>query len=166
MQVPGLPLSSSSKKIKKIHPDKKFFYFSKWNFLTTNTPAPPKKNLIKLFYSPNLLAQKNVIKLFYTLDKTPLGETGYLSNLYYLLAAQASSFLIHPDIPNTVSQDTFGTLPLTVQYLCDLRDAMSRHWSPSTFHPTLPIEAEDFPRGAKYPKDVPLPTFLVFLQPV
>ena len=27
--------------------------------------------------------------------KTPLGETGCPSNLYYLLAAQASSFLIH-----------------------------------------------------------------------
>ena len=30
------------------------------------------------------------------LNKIPLGETGRLSNLYYLLAAQASSFLIHP----------------------------------------------------------------------
>ena len=28
-----------------------------------------------------------------TLNKTPLGETGCLNNLYYLLAAQASSFL-------------------------------------------------------------------------
>ena len=36
------------------------------------------------------------IKLFYALNKTPLGETGCLSNLYYLLAAQASSSLIHP----------------------------------------------------------------------
>ena len=36
------------------------------------------------------------IKLFYALNKTPLGETVYLSNLYYLLAAQASSSLIHP----------------------------------------------------------------------
>ena len=26
-----------------------------------------------------------LIKLFYTLNKTPLGETGCLSNLYYLL---------------------------------------------------------------------------------
>ena len=36
------------------------------------------------------------MKHFYTLNKTPLGETGCLSNLYYLLAFQASSFLIHP----------------------------------------------------------------------
>ena len=35
--------------------------------------------------------------------KTPLGESGCLSNLYYLLAAQVSSFLIHSPFPNTVS---------------------------------------------------------------
>ena len=35
-------------------------------------------------------------KPFYALNKTPLGETGCLSNLYYLLAAQASSFVIYP----------------------------------------------------------------------
>ena len=43
------------------------------------------------------------MKLFYALNKTPLRETGCLGNLYYLLAAQASSFLIHPPFPNTVS---------------------------------------------------------------
>ena len=53
---------------------KRFLYFGKWNFL----------------------AQKNLIKLFNTIYKTPLGETGCFSSLYYLLAAQASSFLIHP----------------------------------------------------------------------
>ena len=42
-------------------------------------------------------------KLFYTLNKTPLGETGCLSNLYYLLAAQKSSFLIHSPFPNIVN---------------------------------------------------------------
>ena len=41
--------------------------------------------------------------ILYTLNKTPLGETGCLSNLYYLLPAQAPSFLIHPLFPNTVS---------------------------------------------------------------
>ena len=110
--------------------------------------------------------RKNLIKLFYTLNKTPLGETGCFSNLYYLLAAQAYSFLIHPTFPKIVSQDTFGTLSLTVQYLCDLRDAMPGHWSPITSHPTLPREAKDFPRGSKYPNYVPLPTFLPYLQPV
>ena len=37
-----------------------------------------------------------MLKTFYALNKTPLGETGCLNNLYYLLAAQASAFLIQP----------------------------------------------------------------------
>ena len=43
---------------------------------------------------------------------------------------------------------------------------MLHNWSPSTSHPTLPREAEDFPRDGKHAKDVPLPTFLAYLQPV
>ena len=39
------------------------------------------------------------LKSFFPLDKTPLGETGCLSNLYYLLAAQASSFDSSPPLP-------------------------------------------------------------------
>ena len=35
-----------------------------------------------------------------------------------------------------VSQATFGYLLLTMQHLCDLRDAMPRHWSLSASHPT------------------------------
>ena len=58
-------------------------YFRKWSFLVL------KKNLFKLS-SP-----KKLNKTFYTLDKTPFWKTGCLSNLYYILAAQASSFLIH-----------------------------------------------------------------------
>ena len=57
--------------------------------------------------------------------------------LLFLLAVQAFSLLIHPTFPNTVSQNTYCTLSLTVQYLCDLQDTMSRHWSPSTSHLTL-----------------------------
>ena len=95
-----------------------------------------------------------------------MAETKCLNSLYYLLAAQVSSFLIHPAFPNTVSQDTFGTLPHTVQYLRDLQDAMPCHWSPSSSHPTLPKEAEDYPTSGKYPKDVPLPKVLAYLQPI
>ena len=73
------------------------------------------------------------------------------------------SIINSPSFLNTGSQDSFATLPLTVQYLCDLRDAMSRQWSPSTSQPTLPKEAEDFPRGVKYPKDMPLPTTFLFV---
>ena len=75
--------------------------------------------------------------------------------------------------PNTVSQDIFGTLPLSVQYLCDLRDTMLCHWLPSTSHRNLPREGfpnegfpRDFPRSGKYPKVVLLLTFLAYLQPV
>ena len=49
------------------------------------------------------LTPKNVIKIFYTVNKTSLGETGCSSNLYYLLTARASSFLICHPFPNTVS---------------------------------------------------------------
>ena len=55
-------------------------------------------------------SHKKLTKLFYTLNKTPFGETGCLSNLYYLLTVQASSFLIHFLFPNTIIQETFGTL--------------------------------------------------------
>ena len=65
---------------------KKFFYFGKWNFLGLSL-----KNVLyflwKFFYQ--------LKKSFSTLNKTRLGQTGCLSNLYYLLATQASSFLIH-----------------------------------------------------------------------
>ena len=73
------------KKIKKMHPEKKFLYFRKRNFLAT-------KKLNETFL--NFLASKNFIKLFDTLNKTPVGESGCLRSLY-LLAAKAFSFLIH-----------------------------------------------------------------------
>lgn len=74
-------------------------------------------------------------------------------------AAQTSSFLIHSIFLNTISQATFGTLPLTVQHLCLLT---GRHVTPSIDHqllPTqpLPTEAEDLPSGGEYPQDVSLP---------
>ena len=103
-----------------------------------------------------LSKSKNLIKLFYTLNKTPIGETGCLSSLYYLLAAQAPSFLIHPPFLNTGSQETFRTLLLTVQYSQDTM-SLCHHWSRSTYHPTLSREAEDFPRGGMYPEDVLCP---------
>ena len=75
-------------------------------------------------------------------------------------------FLIHLSFLYTVSQDAFRTLTLTAQYFCHLLDAMPRHWSPITSHPTLPREAKKFPRGGKFTKDLPLPTFLAYLHPV
>ena len=66
--------------------------------------------------------------------KTSLGETGCLSNLLFTGCSSIQVFN-SPLLLNTVSRDTFGTLPFTVQYLCDLRGAMPRHWSLSISHP-------------------------------
>ena len=133
-----------------------------WKNLFFSRKSPTlKKFLISNFYILwNFLALKDLITLFYTLNKTLLGETECLSNLYYLVATQASNFLIHLLFLNAVSQDTFGTLLHTVQYLFELWNVMSHHWSLSISHPTLPKEAEVFPRGGKYPKGVFLPPFL------
>ena len=60
----------------KNHSEKYFLYFGKWKFVEP-------KNRIKPFYTLNKL------------NKSPLGETEYLANFYYLLAAQAYSFLIN-----------------------------------------------------------------------
>ena len=70
-----------------------------------------------------------------------------------------------PSFPEHI-QDKFSTVLLPVKCLCNFLDAMPRYLSPSTSHPVLPREAEDFPRVGKNPKDVPLPTFLAYLQPV
>ena len=69
-------------------------------------------------------------------DKTPLGETGCLGNPYFLTGCLSIQFFDSLPFPPTVSQTTFGYLLLTVQYLCNLRDAMPRHWSPDASHPT------------------------------
>ena len=60
-----------------------------------------------------------------------------------------------PEVPTPISYNH-----------CGLRDAMPRQNAPVSF-PTQPIprKAEDFPRGGKYSKDVPLPTLLAYLQP-
>ena len=51
--------------------------------------------------------------------------------------------------------------------LCDLQDITPHQRSPLSFSFQLvPRVAQNFPRGGKYSKDVLLPTFLVYLQPV
>ena len=91
-----------------------------------------------LYFSYFFYTQRTFIFHTYcTLNKPSLGETGWLINPYFLLAAQASSFLIYFSFPNTVSEDTLGTLPLTVQYLCELQNLMLLHWSPVTSYLTL-----------------------------
>lgn len=66
-----------------------------------------------------------------------MGQIQNLSVKSFLLAAHASRFFIQLPFLNTVSQATHGTLLPTAQHLCDLWDAMPRHWSPSTSNPTL-----------------------------
>ena len=136
-------------------PPQKTSYNLGGNFPNSKNKKNPLWKNVFYFRKLNILAQKCLIKLFYTLNKTPLGETGFLNNLYHLLAVQASTFLI-PPFRSRVSQDTFGILPLTVKYLFNLWGAI----------PTQPLlrGAEDFPRGSIYLKDVPLFTFLAYLQ--
>ena len=71
-------------------------------------------------------------------------------------------FFHSPPFPNTVSQATFGYLPLTAQHLCDLQNTM-RPASSCQVLPTqpLPREAEDYPRSGKDSKHVPLLTYIV-----
>ena len=58
-----------------------------------------------MFVIINIFLLKSTISS-YTLDKFRLGETGYLSKLYYLLAAQASG--IHFKI--TLSKNRFSKI--------------------------------------------------------
>ena len=98
-----------------------------------------------LYFSYFFYPQRTFIFHTYcTLNKPSLGETGWLINPYFLLAAQASSFLIYFSFPNTVSEDTLGTLPLTVQYLCELQNLMLLHWSPVTSYLTLTYGSRGF----------------------
>ena len=85
-----------------------------------------------------------------------------------LLFTRCSSIQLFnsPSFPNTVRQDTYGTLSLTLRYFCYF--GMQSY---SIDHQVLPIqllprEAENFPRRSNYPKDMALPTFLAYFQSV
>ena len=101
--------------------------------------------------------------LIFSLNKTPLGETGTLT--FYLLVAQASSFLIHPPFPTQSVRLPLVTYPslcstcVTYRTLCH---AIGHQVLPTQ---PLPREVEDFPRGDKYFKHVPPPTYLIYFSP-
>ena len=82
------------KLLKNIFLRKNVFYSKKIfsNYSANQSSIRYIKKLNKTFKS--FITPKKLIKLFYTLNKTPLGQTGYLSNLYYLLAAENPVFLI------------------------------------------------------------------------
>ena len=96
--------------------------------------------------------------------KTPLGETGWLGNLYfYLLVAEVSSFLSHP---NGVSWATYGYLPFTVQHLW-----LTVHYATPLVTRCFPIqhlprEVANFHRGDNHFKHMPPLTYLPWLQPI
>ena len=65
-------------------------YAATWATFKPKLEKYKKYPLSKIFQEMELsCSPKNLIKPFDTLNKTPLGETGCLSNLYYFLAAQA-----------------------------------------------------------------------------
>ena len=71
--------------------------------------------------------------LFNSLNKNPLGETGCLSTLNYLLAAEASSLLIHP--LSKYSQLEHIWYPTNhCAASADLQGAIPRYSLPSTPH--------------------------------
>ena len=84
-------------------------------------------------------------------SKILLVETGCLSNLYYVLAAQASGFLIYPLFSNIVSYAKPGSLHLTLQPVCDLLDTIYHVFGYQVL-PTqhLPMETQSFIMGGKY----------------
>ena len=103
--------------------------------------------------------------LNFSLNKTPLGETGCLSNPYFLLTGSSGSFVIHP-----LSQHSqLGHLWLPTPSLCStcvtyrtLCHAIGHQVLPTQ---PLPREVEDFPRVDKHFKHVPPPTYLIYFSP-
>ena len=58
----------------------------------------------------------------FILIKLPLEKRDAWASLIVFRLLKHPVFLIHLAFPKTVSQDTFGNLPLNMQYLCDSRD--------------------------------------------
>ena len=81
------------------------------------------------------------------------------------LNVQASSFLIQSPFPTQSVRLPFATYPslcntcMTYRMLCH---AIGHQVLPTQ---PLPREVEDFPRGDRYFKHVPPPTYLIYLSP-
>ena len=87
--------------------------------------------------------------LAFSLCKTPLGETGYLSNPYFLLTGSLNIWFFDSlPFPNTVIHATSGYLLLNVQHLCDLRDTYQArnqwHFPPNFYHKCYRFEKAFF----------------------
>ena len=99
-------------------------------------------------------------------NKTPLGETAYLGNLYFL---RIGCLGIHFSFTFCPTQSV--RLPLvTYPSLCSTCMTYRTPYH-SIGHQVLPIlllprEADDFLRGGKHSTHVPLLTYLAWLQPL
>ena len=125
------------------------------------------KNIVLLLTLGN---SKNIVVLL-TLGKslgwsykTPLGETGCLSNPYFLFTGCLGiQFFDSPPFPTPSVRLPLVTYPslcstcVTYRMLCH---AISHKVLPTQ---PLPGEAEDCPRGDNHPKHVPLLTYLAWL---
>ena len=104
--------------------------------------------------------------LIFDLNKTPLGETGCLSNPYFLLTGCLGiQFFDSPPFPTQSVRLPLVTYPslcstcVTYRTLCHAIGPQVLPTQP------LPREVEDFPRGDKYFKHVPPPTYLIYFSP-
>ena len=115
-----------------------FFCFNNWS----------EKNIYKRVKvrqkSGNLICHF----LWQPCSKTFLRETGCLGNPYFFLTGCLDiQFFDSPPFLNTISQTTFGYLPLSLQHLCGLQDAIPFHWSSCAFHSTLAQGSRGFSQG-------------------
>ena len=88
-----------------------------------------------------------------------------LDHLLLFTCSSSIQFLNSLPFLDTVSYNTLDSLHLTAQPLCDLRDAMRRHWSPVLPTQPLPREAEHIAKGGKHFNHVPLLTELIYVSP-
>ena len=104
--------------------------------------------------------------LIFSLNKTPLGETGCLANPYFLLTGSSGiQFFDSPPFPTqsvTLLLVTYPSLCSTRVTYRTLCYAIGHQVLPTQ---PLPREVEDFPRGDKYFKHVPPPTYLIYFSP-
>ena len=120
-----------------------------------------KKILFFIFFGVTVWLLLEWLFLIFTLNKTPLGETGCLSNPYFLLTGCLGiQFLNSTPFPTQSIRVPLVTYPS----LCNtcVTNRMPCHAIGHQVRPTQPVprEAEDFPRGDKYVKYVSLPTYL------
>ena len=119
---------------------KREFMYVMYNFL----------NKLIFRKTKRLIALKTLSKSI-NFNKTPLGETGCLANPYFLLTGcLGMQFFDSPPYPSTC---------VTYRIPCHVIGHQVHS------HPILPREAEDFPRGDKHSKHVPLPTYLIYFSP-